>query len=132
MEVSTVYILIKTKISESNSITNCVQRCNKKVVSYTSLKTGLLNSDAVDLVLTEGTEIFKENYWLSENNKKGKNARHVLDLGCDKEINGLYIRNTHNSFKHNRGTKGFTLFKTNTADGPSAVLVLGRFEKWSS
>ena len=80
--------------------------------------TGLLNSDAVDLVLTEGTEVYKENYWLSENNKKGKNARLVLDLGCEKEINGLYIRNTHNSFKHNRGTEGFTLFKANTADGP--------------
>ena len=34
----------------------------------------------------------------------------VIDLGCIKEINGLYIKNFHNSYMNNRGTEYFSIY----------------------
>ena len=34
----------------------------------------------------------------------------VIDLGCIKEINGLYIKNFHNAHKDNRGTMYFSIY----------------------
>ena len=65
------------------------------------------------------------NYWLSKGNKKGDDARIIVDLGCEKEIDGFYMRNTHNADKNNRGTKNFTLLNSVTADGPWNILLHG-------
>ena len=34
----------------------------------------------------------------------------MIDLGCIKEINGLYIKNFHNAHKNNRGTMYFSIY----------------------
>ena len=40
----------------------------------------------------------------------GEDASLVIDLGCIKEINGLYIKNFHNSYMNNRGTEYFSIY----------------------
>ena len=65
-------------------------------------------------VVTEGTEYFL-NYWLAAVNATGEDAQITLDLDCEKWINGVYIRNTHNSYINDRGTKNFTLFGFNAS-----------------
>ena len=40
----------------------------------------------------------------------GEDASLVIDLGCIKEINGLYIKNFHNAHKDNRGTQYFSIY----------------------
>ena len=65
------------------------------------------------MVLSEGSELLAQNltnFWASPNNAIGRMARLVLDLGCFKKINGVYIRNTHSGHRVNRGTETETLW----------------------
>lgn len=52
----------------------------------------------------------QENYWFVPNYQTGEAASLVIDLGCIKEINGLYMKNFHNAHKNNRGTQYFSIY----------------------
>ena len=69
------------------------------------------------LVVSEGTEFYQHNYWLAAPGMTGEEARVVVDLGCEKMINGVYLRNTHNGYLNDRGTKMFSLFGSMSDEG---------------
>ena len=92
--------------------------CTKSVVRSHNLPK--FNNSA-SMVLTEGTEVNEQNltnYWLSPWNATGSKAQLVIDLGCNKMVNGFYIRNINHGQNGNQGTGNFTLYMCETADGP--------------
>ena len=46
------------------------------------------------------------NFWLPPHDTIGKIT---IDLGCYKELTGIFLRNTHNGDSYNRGTENFSL-----------------------
>ena len=69
--------------------------------------------DSYHMVLSEGSETMGSNftnYWITRHGWTGDNAKLVVDLGCVKKVDGLYLRNTHNAQKYNRATNHFTVF----------------------
>ena len=66
--------------------------------------------DVIKNIFLDETEIYKLNYWLAPSQKTGDEASLVIDLGCIKEINGVYLKNFHNADKNNRGTMDFSIF----------------------
>ena len=103
-------------------------------------KKAIIRSDTVSnpdfqntahMVLTEGTEVFGPsltNYWLSPNRAAGSEAQLVLDLGCEKMVNGFYIRNTHQAHFMERGTKDFSIYMSETSDGSWKNILTGTLE----
>ena len=59
------------------------------------------------------------NFWLTQNNQAGPHQGFLMDLGCQKAIVGIRLKNTHNAHNHNRGTKRFRLLGSadDSADG---------------
>ena len=100
------------------SILGCTTKVSNFSRTYDEME------EAVGFVVTEGTEYFL-NYWLAAENAIGADAQITLDLDCEKWINGVYIRNTHNSYLNDRGTKNFTLFGFN-ASGVLDILTHGQ------
>ena len=49
------------------------------------------------------------NYWLTPDQAIGKDDQLVLDIGCEKLVNGFYIRNTHHAHYKKRGTNTFSI-----------------------
>ena len=73
-------------------------------------------TNSFENVLTEGSELQAKhltNYWIAP---ERENVQLVVNLGCPKEINGFYIRNTHNAHKNNRATKKFSIFVSNSSE----------------
>ena len=62
-------------------------------------------------VLIEEVEIHG-NYWIAQDRKVG--GKMIMDIGCEKQIDGFFIRNTHNGNNNDRATKGFTISLWNT------------------
>ena len=73
----------------------------------------------------------KLNFWLAKNHqaggyinliyflieKKGDEG-FILDLGCAKKVVGVRLKNTHNRYHRDRGTKKFCLFGSMSTYGP--------------
>ena len=70
------------------------------------------------MVLTEGTEVWGGNYWITPASATGSKAQLVVDLGCEKTVNGFYVRNTHNGKRRNRAMNEFIIFTSSTSSGP--------------
>ena len=49
------------------------------------------------------------NYWLTEDRKTGGEQGFIMDLGCEKTVQGLSLRNVRNYHHHDRSTKKFRL-----------------------
>ena len=49
------------------------------------------------------------NYWLTEDRKTGGEQGFIFDLGCEKTVQGLSLRNDRNYNHHDRSTKKFRL-----------------------
>ena len=58
-------------------------------------------------------------------------AYFIVDLGCEKTINGFYLRNTHNAERYNRGTGEFTIFSQIIPGDQWKELVNGELEEIS-
>ena len=70
------------------------------------------------MILSEGSELqakYKSNFWIPPDRATGEQAQLVVDLGCRKEINGFFIRNTHNGHKMNRASKEIIIFVSNSS-----------------
>ena len=80
---------------------------------------------AAQKVIIEEVEEYKQNYWLSEDEKAG--GRMILDLGFVKQIGGFFIRNTHNAGVNDRATKDFTLFVWNSPATSWTIVFNGTF-----
>merc|ERR1711872_932468 len=52
------------------------------------------------------------NYWLTEDRKTGGEQGFIMDLGCEKTVQGLSLRNVRNYHHHDRSTKKFRLLGT--------------------
>ena len=102
--------------------------CNPKLLAMSSMDEEVLTHEDSALVVSEGTEIYHYNYWLAAPGKTGEEAQVVVDLGCEKMINGVYLRNTHNGDRNDRGTERFSLFGSLSADGPMFDLGRGVLE----
>ena len=64
-----------------------------------------------------------DNYWLAPKGSTGTNGAFItIDLGCIKEINGVYLRNTHNDGDDDRGTERFEIYSGAAQGGPWAVI----------
>ena len=68
-----------------------------------------LSSSAAAGVLEEKKEVSYQNYWMPPESTTGADAFFVIDLGCVKEVNGVYLRNSHNADYNNRGTRTFSI-----------------------
>ena len=89
--------------------------CSRVVLDFNS-RDGI-QQEVVNKVLNEDVEVTDKNYWLSPSELKGEDSFLVIDLGCIKEISGVYLRNTHNGNQNNRGTKSFSLkFRVGLSD----------------
>ena len=109
-------LLPATQTSNSFNIgkKNCGD-CSKAVLDFN--KRDGIQQAVVDKVLEEDLEIDSTNYWLSPVSLRGEDSFLVIDLGCIKEISGVYLRNTHNGNFNDRGTKRFSLkFRIETTD----------------
>ena len=74
------------------------------------------DSFAVEKLLTNSNlEIFGENYWLAEDNTR---AEFVLDLGCEKMVDGVELVNTKSGLHDNRGTKQFSVSLRQNSEAP--------------
>ena len=54
-------------------------------------------------------------YWLPKTNSS---AHITIDLGCAQVVDNINLKNTHNAYHNDRGTKGFTILISNTTEGP--------------
>ena len=91
--------------------------CTKQVTDYTVDEIAMNQK-----VLTEEQEI-SNNYWLAPKGYTGSNNAFItIDLGCVKEINGVYLRNTHNNGQNDRGTERFELYSGPAQKGPWDVI----------
>ena len=89
--------------------------CSKAVVNFNA-RDGI-QQEVVAKVLQEDFEVTDTNYWLSPAYLTGTDSYLEIDLGCVKEISGVYLRNTHNGHRNDRGTKSFALqFRIKTSD----------------
>ena len=84
-------------------------------------------------ILTLGTDNwygigYSANYWLTEDHKKGEDQGFVLDLGCEKTVEGLSLRNTHNGGHRDRATKKFRLLGSLNNNGPWNELLVADLE----
>merc|ERR1711872_712621 len=52
------------------------------------------------------------NYWLTEDRKTGGEQGFIMDLGCEKTVQGVSLRNVRNYHHHDRSTKKFRLLGT--------------------
>ena len=107
--------------------------CSKVVLDFNS-RDGI-QQEVVKKVLNEDVEVTDKNYWLSPSQLKGEDSFLVIDLGCVKEISGVYLRNTHNGHHDNRGTKSFSLkFRVGSSDPwekiETSINSLERFYSW--
>jgi len=61
-------------------------------------------------IFTDEPEVYKTNAWMAPSNETGEEASLVIDLGCIKEINGVFLKNFHNAERDNRGTREFSVY----------------------
>ena len=64
---------------------------------------------------------YDANYWLTEQEKTGEEQGFILDLGCEKTVQGLTLRNTHNGRQGTAPLKSsaFLVLSTTTDLGTS-------------
>ena len=67
------------------------------------------SSTAARKVLNEEIEVSGSNYWLAPSGATGDKAYLIIDLGCIKEVSGVYLRNTHNGNYNDGGTATFSI-----------------------
>ena len=70
------------------------------------------NGHNLDSILVEGSEFVEgndSNAWIAEKRQTGDAAMIKIDLGCQKELNGFYVRNFHSGNKWEDGTKKFKI-----------------------
>ena len=58
------------------------------------------------------------NFWLAKNKQAGGDEGFILDFGSTKRAVGVRLKNTHNRWYRDRGTKRFSLFGSNNPNGP--------------
>ena len=107
--------------------------CSEKSVLRGNVNNNPYFASSFSNILTEGTEIISVssgllNYWLTNAGASGPDARLVLHLGCEKTINGFYVRNTVHGGKRDRGTRDFSIFSGNSPDGPWDLLIKDTLE----
>ena len=68
------------------------------------------------------------NYWLTEEEKKGEEQGFIMDLGCEKTVQGVSLRNTHNGRHRDRSTKKFRLRGSLNYNGPWNELLVADLE----
>ena len=61
-------------------------------------------------IFTDEPEVYKTNAWMAPSYETGEEASLVIDLGCIKEINGVFLKNFHNAERDNRGTREFSVY----------------------
>ena len=89
--------------------------CSSSVLDFNA-RDGI-QQEVVNKVLQEEVEVTDTNYWLSPSDLTGEDSYLLIDLGCVKEISGVYLRNTHNGHRNDRGTKSFSLrFRIKASD----------------
>ena len=66
--------------------------------------------EVIKKIFSDEPEVYKANSWLAPNTMTGEEASLVIDLGCIKEINGVYLKNLHNAHKDNRGNRQSSVF----------------------
>ena len=78
-----------------------------------------------DSILYEGNEYLEEstdsNAWIGKNGKTGDNAMIKIDLGCEKILNGFYLRNFHSGENWKDGTKQFKVTFCDSASSVTSV-----------
>ena len=84
--------------------------CNKSVLHHVTHSTVSDPDEVIQKIFLDEAEVFKTNYWLPGKHATGEDASLVIDLGCIKELNGVYLKNSHNAHKDNRGTSEFSLY----------------------
>ena len=62
------------------------------------------------------------NYWLAPDESR---ASIVLDLGCNKIIDGLTMKNTRNAHQNDRGLEKFSIAISNSTSGPWRIVLNG-------
>ena len=72
--------------------------------------------------------VYDANYWITEQLKKGEEQGFILDLGCEKTVKGLSLRNTHNGGHRDRATKKFRLLGSLNNNGPWNELLVADLE----
>ena len=90
--------------------------CSSSVLEFNA-RDGI-QQEVVNEVLQEEVEVTDTNYWLSPSYLTGEESYLVIDLGCVREISGVYLRNTHNGHRNDRGTKTFSLRSRMKASDP--------------
>ena len=84
------------------------------------------DSFAVEKLLTNSNlEEFGENYWLAEDNTR---AEFVLDLGCEKTVDGVELVNTKSGHHDNRGTKQFSVSLRRNSETPWEKVIRATLE----
>jgi len=68
------------------------------------------------------------NYWLTEDRKTGGEQGFIMDLGCEKTVQGLSLRNVRNYHHHDRSTKKFRLLGSPNNNGPWKELIVADLE----
>lgn len=66
-------------------------------------------------VLTDNCNDDDGDDWLVPNGTNNTDAELIIDLGCTKKIKGLQMKNIK---KEDGGTKNFTIFLSESAEGP--------------
>ena len=78
----------------------------------------------MDSILEENNEYVEGNYynaWVAGRGQTGDNAMIEIDLGCDKIINGFYLRNFHSGTNWQDGTNQFNItFCSSASFSPGA------------
>ena len=71
------------------------------------------NGYNLDSILYEGNEYLIGNHdsnaWIAKNGQTRNNAMIEIDLGCEKNLNGFYLRNFHSGNDWKDGTKKFKI-----------------------
>ena len=69
------------------------------------------------------------NAWITKYKKKGSSVFIVIDIGCEKTLNGFYARNTHQGHKWRNGAKEIKVGFSSNSDGPWTGEVTKDIEK---
>ena len=67
----------------------------------------------------------KATYWLAPAETR---AQMILDLGCNRVVEGITLKNTRNAQVKNRGLKRFSFSISNSTQGPWRVILNGTLE----
>ena len=97
-------------------------------------ETNALFKDQSHWIFSEGSEYKNQSFinsWITPELKTGKHAEIVINLGCEKTVNGFYIRNTHFGRHLGRGTKQFTIFTKDVLHETWKPILTSEFKKFA-